>query len=91
MILGTNCGARVPFTALLIESNKPRDQVSYVSLYRTEPVSFKTRFAGWEDIMSVDFTRTPEMMEKRAVELVSHTHTHTHQPFTLLYLLLMCV
>ena len=38
---------------------------------RTEPVIFKTRFIAWEDIMAVDFTRTPEMLEKRAVELVN--------------------
>ena len=45
------------------------DVLSYMS-YRTEPQIFKTRFKSWDDILTVDFTCTPEMLEKRKVELV---------------------
>ena len=38
--------------------------------YRTEPQIFKTRFKSWDDILAVDFTCTPEMLEKRKMELV---------------------
>ena len=41
-------------------------------LCRTEPVIFKTRFVGWEDVVAVDFTRTTDMLEKREQEMV-HT------------------
>ncbi|CAI8051353.1 Protein flightless-1 homolog [Geodia barretti] len=35
----------------------------------TEPVIFKTRFVGWEDVVAVDFTRTTDMLEKREQEM----------------------
>ena len=40
--------------------------------YRTEPQIFKTRFKAWNDCLAVDFTRTPEMLEKRKMELVCY-------------------
>ena len=39
-------------------------------IYSTEHQIFKLRFADWEDVMKVDFTKTTEMIEKRAIELV---------------------
>ena len=38
---------------------------------RAEPQAFKIRFEDWEDVIRVDFTRTPEMLEKRDKEMVS--------------------
>ena len=38
---------------------------------RAEPQVFKIRFEDWEDVLRVDFTRTPEMLEKRDKEMVS--------------------
>lgn len=38
--------------------------------YRTEPQIFKTRFKDWNDVLDVDYTRTPEMQEKRKMEVV---------------------
>ena len=38
---------------------------------RSEPIIFKARFVDWEDVLDVDFTQTPEAMERRAVEKVS--------------------
>ncbi|KAL5473171.1 hypothetical protein EMCRGX_G027619 [Ephydatia muelleri] len=34
-----------------------------------EPQVFKIRFEDWEDVLRVDFTRTPEMLEKRDKEM----------------------
>ena len=44
--------------------------VVLLSLYRAEQQIVKCRFVDWEDVLSVDFTRTPEMLEKREAELV---------------------
>ncbi len=60
----------------------------HFSLTSTEPQIFKARFVDWDEVLSVDFTRTPEMLEKRQKALVSwetrggggwmeHTHIHT--------------
>ena len=38
--------------------------------YRSEPQIFKARFKSWDDVLAVDFTCTPEMLEKRKMELV---------------------
>ena len=42
---------------------------------RAEPQVFKVRFEDWEDVIRVDFTRTPEMLEKRDKEMVSKKDT----------------
>ena len=40
-------------------------------LHRTELQIFKARFMNWDEVLAVDFTRTPEMLEQRKKELVS--------------------
>ena len=40
---------------------------------RTESQIFKARFKNWNDVLAVDFTCTPEMLEKRKIELVCHS------------------
>lgn len=44
-----------------------------VLFFRTESQIFKTRFKDWNDVLVVDFTCTPEMLEKRKIELVCHS------------------
>lgn len=44
-----------------------------VLFFRTESQIFKTRFKDWNDVLAVDFTCTPEMLEKRKIELVCHS------------------
>ena len=41
-----------------------------LSLSSSEPIIFKARFVDWEDVLDVDFTQTPEILEKRAIERV---------------------
>lgn len=36
-----------------------------------EPQIFRCRFASWDDVLAVDFTQTPEILEKKAIEKVS--------------------
>lgn len=41
-------------------------------LCRMEPQIFRCRFASWDEVLSVDFTQTPELLEKKAIEKVHH-------------------
>jgi hypothetical protein len=36
---------------------------------RTEPVIFKNKFKGWDDVIPVDFTRTSESVQRRGVDI----------------------
>ena len=49
------------------------NNVNCLFICSTEHQIFKLRFADWEDVMKVDFTKTTEMIEKRAIELVCCT------------------
>ena len=42
-----------------------------ICLCRMELQIFKARFVNWDDVLAVDFTRTPEMLEQRKKEMVS--------------------
>ena len=44
-------------------------------LLRSEPIIFKARFIDWEDVLDVDFTQTPEKMEKKAIEQVQYVYS----------------
>jgi hypothetical protein len=35
-----------------------------------EPQIFRCRFSSWDEVLSVDFTQTPETLEKKAIEKV---------------------
>ena len=39
------------------------------NLHRTEPVIFKNKFKGWDDVIPVDFTRTSESVQRRGIDM----------------------
>ena len=42
----------------------------YTFLYTgTEPLIFKTKFIGWNDVIAVDFTRTADSVRKTGADL----------------------
>ncbi len=45
---------------------------------RMEPQIFRCRFAAWNEVLAVDYTQTPEMLERKAIEMVSEDRGPLH-------------
>jgi len=59
----------------------------------TEPLIFKTKFIGWNDVIAVDFTRTADSVRKTGADLrkwAAEQETKVHHS-TFLFLLLTSV
>ena len=55
------------------ELNRMLERPEYCSVTRclegTETQIFKTKFAGWDDVLPVDFTRTAESITRRGADM----------------------
>ncbi len=41
---------------------------------RTEPQIFSCRFTTWDEVLGVDYTKTPQLLEKHAIAKASANH-----------------
>lgn len=55
---------------VIIQHQGHRRLQVFLCVYRMEPQIFCCRFASWDDVLAVDYTQTPDMLEKKVIEKV---------------------
>ena len=54
---------------LLCDSYYSLESDALFYILGTEPMIFKTKFVGWNDVIAVDFTRTADSVRKTGADL----------------------